>query len=52
MTTPTNYKAALAETGLFEDLPEPSAEQVKQVQAKAASKAIQGTPRLLQANRS
>ncbi len=52
MTTPTNYKAALAETGLFEDLPEPSAEQVKQVQAKAASKAVQGTPRLLQANRS
>ena len=42
-----------AVAGLFEDLPEPSAERVQQAQAQmAASKRRQGAPRLLQPNRS
>jgi transposase len=52
MTTPTDRNTALAEAGLFEDLPEPSAAQIQQAQAKMASKRAQGTPRLLQPNRS
>lgn len=44
--------AEQSETGLFDDLPEPSQEQVRQAQAKAASKRGQGSPRLLQPNRS
>lgn len=37
---------------MFEDLPEPSAAQLQQAQAKADGKRGQGRPRLLQANRS
>lgn len=52
MTTPTDRNTELAEAGLFEDLPESSAAQVQQAQAKATAKRGQGTPRLLQPNRS
>jgi transposase len=41
----------MAKAGLFEDMPQPSAAQVQQDQAKAASKRSQGSPRLLQPNR-
>lgn len=51
MTTPTDRDTELARTGLFEDLAQPSAVQVEQAQAQAASKRGQGTPRLLQPNR-
>lgn len=37
--------------GLFEDLPEPSATQVAQEEAKVQARRSQGAPRLLQANR-
>jgi transposase len=52
MTTPTDRNTELAESGLFEDLQEPSEAQVQRAQAKMASKRVQGTPRLLQPNRS
>jgi len=52
MTTPTDRDAEPAKAGLFEDLPEPSQAQLRQAQAKAASKRSQGSPRLLQPNRS
>lgn len=39
------------ETGLFEDLPEPSPAQVLEAQAIAAGKRSRGAPRLLQPNR-
>lgn len=52
MTTPTNHNTEPAEVGLFKDLPEPSVVQVQQTQVKAAAKRSQGTPRLLQPNRS
>ena len=54
MTTPTpvDREGQPAESGLFEDLPEPSPAQVQQTQAQAASKRGQGAPRLLEANRS
>jgi transposase len=51
MTTPTDRDARPAETGLFDDLAQPSAAQVQQAQAKAASQRGQGSPRLLQPNR-
>lgn len=51
MTTPTDCNTGLAEAGLFEDLPEPSAVQAQQAKAKTAAKRGQGTPRLLQPNR-
>jgi transposase len=51
MTTPTDHDPKPAESSLFEDLPQPSIEQVQQAQAKAASKRRQGSPRLLQPNR-
>jgi transposase len=52
MTTPTERDTEPAKAGLFEDLPEPSQAQVQQAQAKAAGKRGQGSPRLLQPNRS
>jgi transposase len=52
MTTPTHRDTEPAKASLFEDLPEASAAQVKQAQAKAAGKRGQGSPRLLQADRS
>ena len=52
MSKPIDLHAEQSKTGLFEDLPEPSQEQVQQAQAKAASKRGQGSPRLLQPNRS
>jgi len=52
MTTSTDRNTELAESGLFEDLQEPSEAQVQRAQAKMASKRVQGTPRLLQPNRS
>ena len=53
MTTPSDLNATeRAVAGLFEDLPEPSAEQVQQAQVQMASKRRQGAPRLLQPNRS
>jgi transposase len=52
MTRPTDRDAEVAKAGLFEDLPNPSQEQVEQAQAKAAGKRGQGSPRLLQPNRS
>lgn len=54
MTTPSDLNTTeRAVAGLFEDLPEPSAERVQQAQAQmAASKRRQGAPRLLQPNRS
>jgi transposase len=52
MSTPTEREAEQAKASLFEDLPEPSQEQIEQAQAKAASQRAQGTPRLLQPNRS
>jgi transposase len=51
MTTPTDSDAQLAEGVLFEDLPAPSAAQVQQAQAKAASKRGHGAPRLLEPKR-
>ena len=51
MTRPTDSDARQAEAGLFEDLPAPSAAQVRQAQADAASKRGHGTPRLLEPNR-
>jgi transposase len=52
MTTPPDLNATeRAAVGLFEELPEPSAEQVQQAQAQMASKRRQGEPRLLQPNR-
>ena len=53
MTTPTDdCDERPGKAGLFEDLPEPSAERVRQAQAtKEAGKRGQGSPRLLQANR-
>ena len=51
MTKPTDDKDGTANAGLFEDLAQPSAEQVQQAQAKTASKRSQGSPRLLQPNR-
>ncbi len=52
MTKSTDCDAEPAKAGLFEDLPMPSLEQVEQAQAKAAGKRGQGSPRLLQPNRS
>lgn len=52
MTTPTDRNTGLAESGMFEELPQPSEAQVQQAQAKAASKRVQGAPRLLRPNRS
>ena len=52
MTTPPDLNATeRAAVGLFEELPDPSAEQVQQAQAQMASKRRQGAPRLLQPNR-
>ena len=52
MSKPNDLHAEQSKTGLFDDLPEPSQEQVRQAQAKASSKRGQGSPRLLQPNRS
>lgn len=53
MTTPSDLNTTeRAVAGLFEDLPEPSAEQVQQAQAQMANKRRQGAPRLRQPNRS
>jgi transposase len=52
MTKFTDHDVEPVKAGLFEDLPVPSLEQVQQAQAKAAGKRGQGSPRLLQANRS
>lgn len=51
MTTPTDRNNEPACIGLFEDLPEPSAQQVQQSQASKAIKRSQGAPRVLQPNR-
>ena len=51
MTTPIERDAQAVEVSLFQDLPEPSEAQVQQVQAKAASKRGEGSPRLLEPNR-
>ena len=52
MSTPIYRDAEPAKLALFEDLPAPSQAQVQQAQAKAASRRGQGSPRLLQPNRS
>jgi transposase len=52
MTTPTDRDTQPAKAGLFEDMPEPSQAQAQQAQAKAAHKRSQGSPRLLEPNRS
>lgn len=52
MSKCTDGDAEAAKTGLFEDLAPPSQEQVQQARAKVASKRGQGSPRLLQPNRS
>ena len=52
MTTPTDRDTEQALAGLFEDMPEPSQAQVQRAQAEAARKRGQGSPRLLQPNRS
>ena len=52
MTTPTDRDTEPAKAGLFEDMPEPSQAQVQRAQAEAARKRGQGSPRLLQPNRS
>lgn len=52
MTKFTDGEAEPAKTGLFEDLAPPSQEQVQRARANAASKRGQGSPRLLQPNRS
>ena len=52
MTRRTNQETKLSSPGLFEDLAQPSAEQVQQAQAEKAIKQGQGAPRLLQPNRS
>lgn len=51
MTTHTDRETAAGEVGLFEDLPRPSPEQVRQAQEEAARKRSEGTPRLRQPNR-
>mgnify|MGYP001163336779 CR=1 FL=1 len=52
MTRRTNQETKLSSPGLFEDLAQPSAEQVQQAQAEKAIKQGQGASRLLQPNRS
>ena len=52
MTTSTARDTQPAEAGLFQDLPQPSAAQIQQAQAQAASRRSQGAPRLLEPNRS
>ena len=52
MSKPIDLHAEQSKTGLFDNLPEPSQEQVQQAQAKASGKRGQGSPRLLQPNRS
>jgi len=52
MSKSTVSDAEPAKAGLFEDLAAPSQEQIKQAQAEAAGKRGQGSPRLLQPNRS
>ena len=51
MTRPSDFDARQGEAGLFEDLAAPSAAQVLQAQAKAASKYVQGKARMLEPNR-
>ena len=51
MSIPTELEAQAAEASLFEELPLPSSEQVRQAQAKAAAQRGHGTPRLLEPNR-
>ena len=51
MTTPTDHEPKAEGSSLFEDLPQPSIEQVRQARTKAAHERRQGSPRLLQANR-
>jgi transposase len=51
MTRPNDCDARQGEAGLFEDLPAPSAAQVLQAQAEAASKRVQGKARVLEPNR-
>ena len=51
MTTPPDSNARQAGAVLFEDLSAPSAAQVQQAQADAASKRGHGAPRLLAPNR-
>ena len=51
MTALTDRNPEAAKASLFEDLTEPSQAQLQQAQAKAASKRGQGSPRLLQPNR-
>jgi hypothetical protein len=51
MTPSANTNAGPAETGLFEDLPAPSAVQVQAARAKATVKRSTGAPRLLEPNR-
>ena len=52
MTTPTERESEPAKAGLFEDVPEPSQVQVQRAQAEAARKRGQGSPRMLEPNRS
>jgi transposase len=52
MTTPTDHNTEVASASLFQDLPQPSAQQVQQEQAKAEANLGLGTVRLLQPNRS
>jgi transposase len=52
MTASNDPGQANPNAGLFDDLPEPSAEQVELARAQAAAKRRLGAPRLLQPNRS
>ena len=47
MNIPIDSSEQAAKAGLFEDLPEPSQEQVQRAQAEAARKRGQVSPRLL-----
>jgi transposase len=51
MTTSNDPGETNPNAGLFDDLPEPSAEQVEQAREHAAAKRRLGAPRLLQPNR-
>ena len=51
MTEATERERAEAKTGLFEDLPEPNAQQREQAGSGAKARRAQGAPRLRQADR-
>jgi transposase len=52
MTTSDEQGISAKDTGLFDELPEPSAEQLAQAQQRAAGKLAEAAPRVLEPNRS